>query len=262
MSSSKVKPGSKLFPTDPVAASGGAVSSWFSLAHPSSGITGAGYSSIADVLDASNPLVQATDNRRPPNATSANGLPIITCASSFMPVSITAARANVTTWGLWGWFKQATNADNTQSFHTSSGTSVNRHFLFFRSTGTGLRFQVFTNATDSRICDANSLTAAQWNFLTVEFNGNLVGDARAIITANGTPASMSYGTGTGVAAMPATLLTGTGAGSMFALGTSGPFFVGSMGPNFGFLGGAMAGATEGLLTQQARLALMNYQRPT
>jgi hypothetical protein len=238
----------------------GVVTSWFRLA--SGTITGAGYASIPDLLDPANPLAQATDNKRPPNATSSNALPIITTATAFMPVAVTAARANVTTWGFWGWFKQATNADNSHSFHTSAGSSVNRHFLFFRSTGAGLRFQVFTNATDSRIVDVSGLTAAAWNFFTVEFNGNLSGDARAIISVNGSVPSQTYGTGTGVASMPATLQAVTGNGSMFALGSSGPYFVGSGGGNFGFLGGAMSGATEGLLTAAARAALMNFEAPT
>jgi len=264
MTSSKVKPGSKLYPTDPVAATEGAVSSWFSLAHPSTVITGSGYSSVHDLLNPSSPLTQGTDNRRPPNATSNNGLPIITSSTAFMTCPVIAARTNTTTWGFWGWFKQSTTADSIQSFHTTSstGTDVNRDFLFFRSSGASLRFRVFATDASSRDNDVSGLTAAQWNFFTVEFNGSRSADARSIITVNGAVPSQAYGTSTGVTEIPATLRTVTGNGAAIGLGSGGPFFVGSVGTNFGFLGSAMSGASEGLLTQQARLALMNYQRPT
>lgn len=240
----------------------GVVTSWFSLQHPLSVVTGSGYSSIHDILNPSNPITQSTDGARPPPDTSANGLPIITVATAQMPCAPIAARAGTASWGFWGWFKQATNADNAQSFHTGNGASVNRSHVFFRVSGTALRFVAFTSDTDSRIMDATGLTAAQWNFFTVEFNGARAGDARAIITVNGTPGSLSYGTSTGVAEMPATLRTVTGGGSIFAIDDNGPYFVGSIGTNFGFFGGAMAGATEGLLTAAARSSLMNFQRPT
>lgn len=261
MTTSKVKRGSKLFPSDPVTATSGAVSSWFSLAHPSSVVTGAGYSSIFDLLNPSNPITQSTDALRPPRAFN-NGLPIITATGAQMPCAPIAARTNATTWGFWAWVRQNTAADNIQSFHTSNGSSVNRSHVFFRTSGTQLRFLAFTNDTDSRIMDASGLTAATWQFVTVEFNGNRAGDARAIITVNGAPGTLSYGTSTGVATMPATLRTVAGGGSIFAIGNAGPFFQGSIGTNFGFFGSAMTGASVGLLTTAARLALMNYQRPT
>lgn len=264
MTSSKVKAGSKLFPTDPVSATAGAVSSWFQLAHPLSVVTGSGFSNIHDVMNPASPLTQGTDARRPPRATSNNGLPIITTTTGFMTCPVIAARTNVTTWGFWGWLKQSTTADNLHSFHTTSasGTDVNRHFLFFLTSGTALRFRVFATDATSRDNTISGLTAAQWNFITVEFNGNRAADARSIITVNGTVPSQTYGTGTGVTEIPATLRAVTGNGSMVGLGSGGPFFVGSWGPNFGFFSSAMSGASVGLLTTAGRLALMNYQRPT
>jgi hypothetical protein len=264
VTSSKVKAGSKLFPTDPVAATEGAVSSWFSLAHPSSVITGSGYSNVHDILNPSSPITQTTDARRPPNATSNNGLPIITNAAGFLNVPVISARTNQTTWGFWGWFKQSTTADNAQSFTTASSTgcNVNRSHVFFLTSGTALRFRVFATDATSRDNTISSLTAAQWNFFTVEFNGNRSADARSIVTVNATIPSQTYASVTGVTEIPATLRAVTGNGSTVGLGSGGPFFVGSVGTNFGFFGGAMSAASEGLLTQQARLALMNYQRPT
>lgn len=262
MSSSKVKRRSKLFPTDPVTATEGAVSSWFSLAHPSSVVTGSGYSSVHDILNPSSPATQGTDARRPPGATS-NGLPILTTTTGFVTCPVIAARTNVTTWGFWAWLRQSTTADNLQSFHTTSasGTDVNRHFLFFLTSGTALRFRVFATDANSRDNTVSGLTASQWNFVTVEFNGNRAADARSIITINGAVPSQTYGTGTGITEIPATLRAVTGNGAIVGLGSGGPYFVGSWGTNFGFFGSAMSGATVGLLTTSARLALMNYQRP-
>ncbi len=262
MTSSKVKRFAKLYPTDPVSATEGAVSSWFSLAHPSSVVTGLGYSNIHDVLNPSSPLTQSTDALRPPAATSANGLRIITNATGVLPVPVIAARSNVTTWGFWGWFNQQTTADSVQSFATVHGASVNRNHLFFLTSGTVLRFRVFTTDAAFRDDTVFSLTAGQWNFITAEFNGNRSADARSIVTVNGTVPSQTYSTGSGVTEMPATLRSVTGTGTNLGLGSGGPFFVGSVGPNWGFFGSAMAGASVGLLTTAARLALMNYQRPT
>lgn len=259
--SSKVKRGSKLFSTDPVSATAGAVSSWFSLAHPLSVVTGAGYSNIHDILNPSDPIAQSTDALRPPRAVN-NGLPIITATGAQMPCAPIAARTSATTWGFWGWFRQSTAADNAQSFHTSNGASVNRSHVFFRVSGTALRFVAFTSDAAQRLVDATGLVAATWNFVTVEFNASRAGDARGIITINGAPGTLSYGNGgTGVSEMPATLRSVTGGGSIFAADDNGPFFQGSIGTNFGFFGSAMAGASVGLLTTAARLGLMNYQRP-
>lgn len=264
MPTSKVAPRSKLFQNDdPVSATDGAVTSWFALTHPSSVITGAGYSNVHDVLNPSSPATQSTDARRPPGSTS-NGLPILSTSTGFLTCPVIAARTNVTTWGFWAWLNQATTADNLQSFHTTSasGTDVNRHFIFFLTSGTALRFRVFATDANSRDNTVSGLTASQWNFITVEFNGNRSADARSIITVNGAVPSQTYGTGTGITEIPATLRAVTGNGAIVGLGGGGPFFVGSWGPHFGFFGGAMNGSTEGLLTPAARLKLMNYQPPT
>lgn len=262
MTTSKVRQGSKLFPTDPVTATEGAVTSWFSLADPLSVITGSGYSSINDSLNPSSPLTQSTDSLRPPAASSVNGFPIVTVATSFMSLPIIAARSNVTTWGFWAWVKQGATANNMHSYRASAGTSVNRHTFFWQTSGTEVVSEI-TSGAGSRFVGTTGHTAGAWNFLTLEFNGNRSGDARAIITVNGAvPATLGYATGSGVASMPATLNAVTGTGSVFALGGSGPFFVGSWGTNFGFFGAAMSGSEQGLLTNSARLALMNYQRPT
>lgn len=258
--SSKVRMGSKLFPTDPVAATAGAVSSWFSFAHPSSVITGAGYSSVHDILNPSSPATQSTDARRPPAATSANGLPIVTVASSNLAVPLIAARIGTAAWGFWGWVKQSATADGFVSFGTSGGASANFAWFNYNTSGTNCKTELWTGA-QSRVFNKGSLTAGAWQFLTLEFNGALSADARYIITIDGAVQSGTFSGSLG--SVPATLPAVTGSGSLLSFTAAAGFpFVGSLGTNFGFLAAAMTGASEGLLTQQARLALMNYQRPT
>jgi hypothetical protein len=236
------------------------VSSWFRLSQGT--ITGSGYSSIPDALDGANPLTQTQDNRRPPAATSANGLPIITATTPCLTLPITAARANTTTWGLWGWFRPTTAADNVLSLHTIPGSSANRTFIWWNLSGTRLSVQIFASSTTSRLLDITGLVPNTWQFLTIEFNGNRSGDARCIVTVNAAVPAQAYSTSTAVTEMPAALAAVTGTGSLMALGLSGPFYAGSWGPNFGFLGSAMPAATEGLLTPGARALLRNYQAPT
>jgi hypothetical protein len=260
MSSSKVKAGSKLFPTDPVTATSGAVSSWFSLAHPSSVVTGSGYSSVRDILNPSSPATQSTDARRPPAAVSTNGLPIVTVSASTLSVPLISARIGTTTWGFWGWLKQSPTADAVVSFGTSGGASANFAWFNFNTTGTNCKAELWTGA-QSRRCEKGSLSTGVWKFLTIEFNGALSGDARYTLTIDAAPQTVTFGGSLG--SVPATLPVVTGPGSLLSFTSAGGFpFVGSLGTNFGFFGSAMSGVSAGLLTPAARLALMNYQRPT
>lgn len=260
MTSSKVKAGSKLFPVDPVAATNGSVSSWFSLAHTSSVITGSGYSSVHDILNPSSPATQSTDARRPPGATSNNGLPILNVTAATLSVPLIAARVNTTAWGFWGWVKQSSTADALISFGTTGGaTGGNFAWFNFNTSGTNGKVELW-NGASSRRCDTGFAVGA-WKFVTLEYNSALSGDARFASSINGVAQTASFSGSLG--AVPASLNAVTGSASMLSFNTNGGFpFVGNVGTNFGFLSSAMTGASEGLLTQQARLALMSYQRPT
>lgn len=260
MTSSKAKAGSKLFPVDPVAATGGAVSSWFSLAHASSVITGSGYSSVHDILNPSSPATQSTDARRPPGATSNNGLPILNVTAATLSVPLIAARVNTLTWGFWGWVKQTSTADALISFGTTGGaTGGNFAWFNFNTSGANGKVELW-NGASSRRCDT-AFTVGDWKFITLEYNSARSGDARFVATTNGVVQSTSFSGS--LNPVPASLNAVTGSASMLSFNTGGGFpFVGNVGPNWGFLSAAMAGASEGLLTQQARLALMSYQRPT
>lgn len=260
MSSSKVKAGSKLFPSDPVAATEGAVSSWFSLASPLSIITGSGYSSVHDMLDPANPATQSTDARRPPAGTSNNGLPILTVASHALVIPVTAARYGTTKWGFWAWLKRNTSADNICSAGTTPGSNVNR--LYMNVVGAVFRAQVFNaDSSQSRNCDVSSGTINTWKFFTVEYNSDFSGDLAMCMTVDNVAITPTFSGVLG--AVPSSLRTITGNTSFAAFSAAGAFpFIGSIGGNWGFFGSAMAGVTTGLLTTTARAALMNFQRPT
>jgi hypothetical protein len=259
MTSSKVKPGSKLFPTDPVAATEGAVSSWFSLASPLSIITGSGYSSVHDMLDPANPATQSTDARRPPAATSSNGMRILTVATHALVIPVTTARYGTTKWGFWAWLRRNTSADNICSAGTTPGASVNR--LYTNVVGAVFRAQVFEPGGTSRNCDVSSGTINTWKFFTVEFNSDFAGDLAMCMTVDNVVITPTFSGVLG--AVPSSLRAITGNTSFLAFSAAAAFpFIGSVGGNWGFLGSAMAGVTTGLLTTAGRAALMNYQRPT
>lgn len=257
--SSKVARFSKLFPTDPVSATEGVVSSWFSLTHPLSVVTGSGYSNVHDVLNPSSPMTQSTDNIRPPRSTSANGYPVITTTAHVLDMPLIAARVNTTRWGFWGWMRPGPSANNFHSTGASSGSSQNRFYM--EITGNDLRCRVFESGGNHRIAQASIGAVSTWQFFTVEYNASAAGDARLVQTLGGAVVTTTF---SGVASeIPSSLVSVTGSGSFlsFSLAASFPF-IGSVGPNFGFLNAAMTGVTSGLLTPAARLALMNYQRPT
>lgn len=261
MTTSKVLPGSKLFSSDPVSATNGAVSSWFSLTHPDSVITGSGYSSVRDLLNASSPATQSTDARRPPGATSANGLPILNVSVHTLSVPLIAARVNTTAWGFWAWIKQTATADALVSFGTSGGaTGGNFAWYNFNVSGTNSKTELW-NGASSRVCNTAGHVVGTWKFVTVEYNSARSGDARFLTTVDAVAQTTVFSGS--LNPVPASLNAVTGSGSMLSFTTGGGFpFVGNVGPNWGFLSSAMTGATQGLLTTAARLALMNYQRPT
>jgi hypothetical protein len=246
--------------TFPVLITDGAVTSWFRLAHPDTVITGSGYSSVRDVLNSASPATQSTDSRRPVPATSANGLPILSMTAQALVIPLTTARAGTLKWGFWGWLKRNTGADNICSFGTTPGSNVNR--LYSNVVGAVFRAQVFnSDSSQSRNCDVSSGTINTWKFFTIEYNSDFAGDLAMCMTVDGTPIVPTFSGVLG--AVPSSLRAVTGNCSFGAFSATASFpFVGSMGGNWGFFGGSMAGVTTGLLTPAARTALMNFEAPT
>lgn len=240
----------------------GVMGSWFRLADPASTITGSGYSSVADVLDPTSPATQGTDARRPPAATSANGLPILTVTAQALAIPVTAARYGTTKWGFWGWFKRDTGANNICSAGVTPGSDVNRLYIELALSSTVFRVEVAnSDSSQFRFCDVSSGTINTWQFLTVEFNNAFAGDLAMCMSVNGTAIAPSFSGALGT--VPSSLRAITGNTSFGAFSSAAAFpFKGSIGGNWGFFKGAMAGVTEGLLTARARSDLMNFEAPT
>lgn len=256
---SKVNDSAVLSGSNPITATAGAVSSWFRVAEGT--VTGSGYSSIPDRLNLSSPMTQSTDALRPPASTSANGLPILAVTAHVMDMPLIAARTNTATWGMWGWIKRNTSANNLSSIGTSSGSSAIRTYTEIIG-GNNMRVEVFSaGAATVRNCDAAIGALNTWQFFTIEYNSAFSGDARFTRTLGGAVVTTTF-SGT-AASVPSALNAATGSGTFGAFTLAGAFpFIGSIGPNYGFLGSAMVGVTEGLLTPQARLALMAFEAPT
>jgi hypothetical protein len=270
MTSSKVKPGSKLFPTDPVAATGGAggaVSSWLSLPHASSVIAGAGDSSVHDILNA-NPATQSTDGRRPAGETN-GGQPCMRFATNDVLVwPLIAANNGTTRTGFAFWFKTDAigSFQNLIEINTGTGGASGRKLsLFIRNTGP-IYADMYSSPTGTSGTTGQGpvLSALTWYFVTLEYDASAATDAlKLTITLGGVAQTLAF-TPFGAGSLT-TLPTVTGnalIGNRVNAGSPDLPFQGLIGPNFWCLGAKQAGAGQGLLTQQGRLALMNYQRPT
>lgn len=243
-----------------------AISSWFRLASTNTVITGSGYSSVYDELNPSNPAVQATDALRPPSGgTSANGFPIISATAHVLTVPVSAANNGTAAWGFWFWGRLTNGAGfpvPVSARTAGGGTSVNK--IDVQRNGANDAFVIFNPAapTTSRILSPGVIwTLNNWVLMTVEFDGTAAAEADTmIVSKNGV---IVEGTFSGTSAGPLDLLTSpTGVFKMIAQNTAaGNPWTGDWGPNWGFMSSKMPGS-RGLLTDAARLALYNFERPT
>lgn len=243
-----------------------AVSSWFRLAHPSTVITGSGYSSVHDVLNPSSPATQGTDALRPPNTTSSNGLPIVDVSAHVLSIPVIAARNGTTYFWFAGHFRRtsaggafpvrascrAVSGASTDKWETQSASGDADNLAFMSLNGAG---------ADSTSNINNASVIDTWQFITYEFNGDFTGDddATGVITIDGVVQT----TVKGGAAWPASMSSVTGTIMYLAQSSAaGNPFGGQAGGNWYFGNSAMEDVTEGCLTPSARLALSNFERPT
>ncbi len=254
-------------PFNPQTVTNGAVSSWLRVALGT--ITGSGYSSIPDVLNNNLPTVQTIDARRPVAATSANGLPILTCTDDALQVPLGPQNNNSTLWGFACWLRQTGGTFPTLiSIDSRAGAGASASKVLIApgaADPTRASVDVFNSiSTAERDGFVNGvLLSSKWVFLTVELNlatGNNEA-SRAVITINGSVQTLTF-TGA-LPSMPVLMATPTGFANLFSqnAATGSNPFVGNVGPNIYFMNAAMPGATEGLLTTAARLALMNFEAP-
>lgn len=238
-------------------ASVSAVSAWLRLAAGT--VTGQGYSSIPDVL-ASNPAVQATDDRRPVNGTSANGLPIATFTDDLLSWPVSAGANGTTAWGMAFWMNETADGTVRRVFSArrtgaSGGCSVDKLEVAYQNTR-GMMLDAY--ASDGQAYRARSDTSATGlHFWTIEYDGSQSTDAlKALITLDGVILTCTFETAAGAqASIPAALPAPTGSFFIGAQTTvpNAPL-TGIIGPNIYFL--------NAQLTAAQRIALMNFEAPT
>lgn len=240
-----------------------AVSAWLRLQQGT--ITGSGYSSVPDVL-ASNPATQGTDASRPPNNNSANSLPIADFDGSNDFLSWPAASNNngTTYFGFATWFEPDSIADGQKG-------------IICALTGATSKLELTKNNADllvdvnhsqfvvRRGSFSNAFGLSTKTFITFEFDGTGANDAaKCTLSLDANPVTVSFSDSSGTpGTMPSAMVSTAGPYTIGARNTTpvGPFN-GKMGPNFYVFGSKMDGATQGLLTVDARIALMNFEAPT
>lgn len=253
MPSSKVARGSKFFPTDPVAATAGAVACWLSNTTLSGAI-----SSVPDLVTPGAPATQATSARQPTG--NADGTMSFS-ADDVIVVPFNSGTISTTTQGYCFWLKlnAAVSTQVPVSMTVAAGGSTSRGRLEVGGgLGTGgiMRTAGSIGGADS-IWAAGTIVAGAWQFICMEYNGAAaLGSRMNLFIDNVLKTNTSD-------AMPAALTATSGTWCVGAIDTSGANGItGSIGRNVFLLNSKMVDATRGLLTDAARSALMNYQRPT
>lgn len=250
----------------------GVITAWLRV--PLATVTGLGISSLPDVLN-SNPAVQATDAARPPRVTTTNGLLVARGVDDRMSWPANAANNQLVTWGFATHLIRDTTT--TQAIYRSGLTTsshpqaTDSHSIFLTS-GSAFQFLAFTDATGGQAragtTPAAVLSTSAYRFVTVEFDGSQATDIdKCVITIDGVVQVLLFSNSVGAPGAFPVALQGQPGGTDIALfgqrtNATTSAFVGKMGPNIYILGGKMAGATEGLLTAEARAALGNFERPT
>lgn len=237
-----------------------AVSAWLRFAQGT--ITGSGYSSVPDLL-ASNPATQSTDANRPPNSNSANGLPRADFqGADFLSWPVASNNNQTAASGFAAWVEF--DSTSVQGIFGSFNGASNRIELCIFNTSVFVN--VFHSQFVARRGTVEGVATGTKYFLTWEFYGAGADDAeKCVLTLNATPLELVFTDDSGApGAMPSALVATAGAHAIGARRVSDGLspLDGKIGPNIYILGSRMPGATEGLLTAEARTALMNFEAPT
>lgn len=242
----------------------GVVSSWLRLANGT--VTGAGYSSVPDILASpDNPAVQATDGSRPPQLFSANGLPIADFNGDFLSHPAAANNNATTADGFAVWFKPDNVGVALRGLLSGLPASATNRMEIMQF-GADLLVDVYISQFSARRGTLSAALAADtWVFLTWEYDITGATDAlKCVVTLNGVVQTLAFSDTAGApGAMPSVLVATAGP---YILGARGPAGAGQLldgkfGPNIYRLGAKMASATTGLLTPGGRDILMNLERP-
>jgi hypothetical protein len=218
-----------------------AVSAWLRLANGT--ITGSGYSSIPDMLGGTSPAVQATDARRPPSATSANGLPIATFTlPQYLSWPLSAPINGAIKNGFACWCKSTlVGFQNLFAIYTGGGGASAAKVDFFTN-GQTLQASVEVGGACSKY---PFMTANAWHFVTYEYDGAQATDAaRLLVTVDGSVLATTNTT------IPTSQATPTG-NAWIGGYSSIQNWEGAIGPNFF--------ALNRQLTTVERLNLMGFE---
>lgn len=226
----------------------GKVSAWLRLAQGT--VTGAGYSSIPDMLGGS-PAEQSTDARRPVNGASTNGLPIATYTTQVLQWPLGTGNNGAVKMGMAGWFKLA-NVTGNKTIATitlvAGGASANK--LLYMANSANLRCD---DQTVDRHAVSSGTVDTAWRFLYFGIDASLATEALQVQQAiDGVAQTVSFSSDT---AWSTNLGTPTG-NMLIGAGTTAAAspFVGSMGPNLFFLNAQLSAAELTIL--------MNFETPT
>lgn len=237
-----------------------AVSAWLSVAAATSDVNGV--SSVPDLINA-NPAVQSVNARKPVIETSF-GLPCLRFATNDVltwPITAQSAATSYAGWAMW--LKQDVASTVMRLVRVSTGTNGANGFGLNVTSSAGAYVGAYSS--DGNSGNFSQLSAAgaidtSWVFLTLEWSLDGTSTAtRLTLTKNGQVLS---GAVSGVATN-ATLFAATGnilIGNANDGVASSPVN-GLIGPHIYAFGSKMVGATEGVLTPAARLALMQYDNP-
>lgn len=238
-----------------------AVSAWLSVAAATSDVNGV--SSVPDLINA-NPAVQSVDARKPVIETSF-GLPCMRFATNdVLSWPITPANGATQQWGVAFWMKPDALTGNQVLFITSAGTggaSAARLRLFAQTAG--MTCDIYASGLAGRSMSAASSLSTAWQFVTLEYDSSRATEQeKATFTTNTTVRTRVFGnTGAGAAIGDLLTVTGNHLIGNANNGSASIPFNGLIGPHIYAFGSKMAGATEGVLTQAARLSLMLYGNP-
>ena len=260
LSGSLLVPTDGFVPSDISVANGGPLSAWLRVVNAT--LVSGDVSSLPDALNA-NPAVQAVAGSRPTVENSANGLPCMRFAGTDnLSWPLAASNDSVNQWGIGLWLKpDAVITTQMIWFPCRAAASVDRFQLYLNVTR--VEAQVYISNGVGRFGQtALSLITTGQQFVTVEYDKDGATEAeKLVVTVAGIARSLSFAN-LGAGGTIGALTNPTGNGIIGLNAAGGIPFTGLMGPNIYVLSAKMPGATVGLLTPQARLDLMNYQRPT
>src|SRR5687767_5905601 len=159
--------------------------------------TGTSYAEWVDVLN-SNPAVQATSTKRPSTSTSTNGLPVVLFdGGDLMQWPLSASINNMTDkFGLIFRFKPAVVNTIQRLFNATiaAGASVGFEKFSIYLVNRTLVIEIYiTNATGRTVTTGNIFLAGEYTHVYFQYDSSRGGDANAVIYADKTLLSPSFG---------------------------------------------------------------------